>query len=323
MSQKLVSVIIPSYNSLKFLKDTIDCVLNQSYKNIELIVVDDGSTDGSFEYLESLKCSMIHVIKNSKKGACAARNHGLRIAMGDYIQFLDADDLLSINKIELQMSKLKNQANAIAVCNTMHFYNSVNDGIITDKEFLYTTNNSEEFLLNLYGANGKQNMVQTSAWLTPKLLLDKIGPWDETLSKDQDGEYFCRVVTRAEKVLYVPGITNYYRKHVKGSNIANQKDVKHLDSQLRALESKSEQFTKLKSSQSYKNAMALQYKIIAVGAYPKYPDIYETAISKVDYFGGSDYEPVLGGKIVEIIKSIFGWRTAKKISFFVHKHIKT
>jgi glycosyltransferase involved in cell wall biosynthesis len=322
MTENLVSVIIPCYNSLAYIAETIDSVFNQSYKAIELIVVDDDSTDGSFEYLSGLAKQNLTVVRNPKKGACAARNHGLHLAQGHFVQFLDADDLLSSNKIELQVKALKKYHGAIAVCNTKHFYDTTDNGKITDSEFLYSTENTEEFLLNLYGAFGEQNMVQTSAWLAPKSLLDSSGPWDEMLSKDQDGEYFCRVVTRASRVIYVPGVLNYYRKYVRGSNIASQKQREHIESQFRALDSKSRQFKKLYATKAYNKAMALQYKVLAIEAYPAFKDISYQCIAISKGYGDSSYLPVLGGKIIESFKYIFGWRAAKSISIFVHKHIK-
>ena len=318
----LVSVIIPNFNSLAHIEETLNAVFNQTHQNIELIIVDDGSTDGSFEWISKLNRPNLKLVRSPRKGACAARNHGLHLAKGDFIQFLDADDLFTPNKIELQVTALKGHPQAIAVCNTKHFYKTVENGVITDEEFLFTTYDTEAFLLNLYGANGKQNMVQTSAWLAPKTLLDVIAPWDESLSKDQDGEYFCRVVTKANQVIYVPNVINYYRKHVKGSNIANQKQLKHLKSQLDALNSKAEQFIELKGSKAYRNAMALQYKLIAIEAYPQHQSIYKKAIEKINAYGGSTYEPVLGGKIIECIKVVFGWREAKSFSFFIHKYLK-
>ncbi|WP_299099024.1 glycosyltransferase family A protein [uncultured Winogradskyella sp.] len=317
----LVSVIIPNYNGLKYIKDTLDSVYNQSYNNIEIIVVDDGSTDGSLEYLLTLNKTNVTVLKNPLQGACSARNYGLSMAKGMYIQFLDNDDLLSLDKIESQVKALSNNEKAIAVCNTNHFYDTIENGVITDWNFLYTTDNTEEFLLNLYGANGPQNMVQTSAWLAPKKLLDSTRPWDVTLSKDQDGEYFCRVVTRANQVIYVPEILNHYRKHIKGSNIANQKQREHFESQLKALNSKSKQFKYSIDTIEYKNAMALQYKIIAIGAYPEFKDISEEAMFLSNQFGGSQFVPVLGGKLIEFIKNCFGWRIAKLFSKVIHKII--
>jgi glycosyltransferase involved in cell wall biosynthesis len=316
-----VSVIIPSYNAMSFIQTTMDSVFEQTYSNIEIIVIDDGSCDGTYDYLESITQGVI-VLKNKGKGACAARNYGLEISTGEYIQFLDADDLLSVDKIEAQVKALQHQNKSIAVCNTKHFYTSIDQGKITDQEHLFTTSDTKSFLLNLYGANGTPNMVQTSAWLTPKELIEIAGPWDESLSKDQDGEFFCRVVSKADKVIYVPNVLNYYRKHVLGKNIANQKQKKHLESQLKAIDSKYEQLKSLKGSDAFKAAFSLQYKWIAIDAYPEFKDVSKKALQTSEILGGSNYVPVLGGKIIETTKSIFGWRAAKLLSYWVHK-IKT
>lgn len=305
---------------MPFLTETLVMLKNQSYQNIEVIVIDDGSSDGSLEYLKSLNWQNLIVKPNEGKGACAARNFGIKLAKGDYIQFLDADDLLKENKLELQVEALTNNKDSIAVCSTMHFFDSIDNGKITDEKFLYSTENPKEFLLNLYGADGvSHNMIQTSAWLTPKSLINKVGLWDEQLSKDQDGEYFCRVVARANKVMYTSNTLNYYRKHINGSNIGNQRKRIHLESQLKALHSKAQQFNGLENSKAYKNAMALQYKIIAIEAFPEHKDLSKKALHFCSTFGNSNYLPVLGGKIIEFIKYTLGWRAAKSVSYWVHK----
>lgn len=315
----MVSVIIPVFNAMPFLKETLASVCEQSYTNIEIIAIDDGSTDGSLEYLISLKHKNLIVKSNINKGACAARNFGLEHSTGAFIQYLDADDLLSKAKIQLQVEALHKKVCSIAVCNTKHFYDTIDNGKVTDQDFLFSTNDAKGFLLNLYGSNGAHNMVQTSAWLTPKPLIEKAGPWDETLSKDQDGEFFCRVASRAQGVIYVPKALNYYRKHVNGSNIASQKQRAHIESQLRALQSKSQQFDDVKHTKAYKNAMALQYKILAIDAYPNFKDVSKAALQVSDTLGGSSYLPVLGGRIIEAVKQIMGWRITKSLSYWIHK----
>ncbi|MEZ4801895.1 MAG: glycosyltransferase family 2 protein [Gelidibacter sp.] len=314
-----VSVIIPCYNSIKFISETLDSVFKQTYPAIEIIVVDDNSTDGSFEYLQSVENSNFKVIKNNKKGACAARNYGFEVSTGDYIQYLDADDLLSVDKIEKQIDALQNTQTSVAVCNTKHFYDTIDQGKITDQDYLFTTSDTKFFLLNLYGAQGAPNMVQTSAWLTPRELVKLAGPWDENLSKDQDGEFFCRVVSKASKVIYVPNVLNYYRKHVKGQNIANQKQKIHLESQLKAVDSKYVQLKSLEDTKAFNAAFSLQYKWIAINAYPEFKEISYKAMKKCEVLGGNKYLPVLGGKVIETIKSVFGWRAAKWFSYWVHK----
>ena len=321
MAQHLVSVIIPNYNSIKFIEETLDSVFNQTHKNIELIIVDDGSTDGSFEYIKNLNKPNLQLVKNPSKGACAARNHGLRIATGNYIQFLDSDDLLDPDKIKAQVELLENSNDKVAVCSTRHFYENINQGLITDTPFLYSTDKPQEFLLNLYGADGKNhNMVAQHAWLTPKAVMDRAGFWDETLIKDQDGEFFCRVVMASKGVCFTKRVLCYYRKHKQVGSVSSGKSGKHLSSQLEALNSKAAQLDRGQIEINYKKAMALQYKIIAIDAYPDFKSIYKIAINKVESFGGSKYEPVLGGKIIEGVKSIFGWKAAKAFSALVHKY---
>lgn len=318
-----VSIIIPCYNSLGFIEATLKSVQKQSYQDIEIIVIDDGSTDGSFEFLSKINSSKFSLVKNTGKGACAARNHGLKLAQGDYIQFLDADDLLSPKKIENQVKLLQKYPNRISVCSTSHFYEEPQKGRVTDKGFMFSTDKPEDFLLKLYGADGQNhNMVQTSAWLTPRQIIDKIGFWNEELLKDQDGEFFCRAVMASKGVIYEPKALNYYRKHKKGSNIANNKAREYLQSQLKALDSKALQLKAFSDSQAYKNAFALQYKLLAIDAFPHFLDLHRSCIKRSKVYGGSNHLPVLGGHVVEVVKKTFGWRIAKALSYGLHKILK-
>ena len=102
-----VSVIIPVFNAQEYINETINSVIKQTYEgSIEIIIIDDHSTDNSFQIVREFESDSIIVKKNPKKGACAARNYGFQLSTGDYIQYLDADDLLSKNKIRSQMELL-------------------------------------------------------------------------------------------------------------------------------------------------------------------------------------------------------------------------
>lgn len=307
---------------MPFLKETLDSVYNQTYESIEIIVIDDGSSDGSLSYLKGLDRPGLLVKRNKGKGACAARNYGFDLATGDFIQYLDADDLLSPNKVEEQVKLLQRYPKRVAVCSTAHFYKQPINGKIVDKDFMFTTNNPQNFLLKLYGGDGKHyNMVQTSAWLTPKIVIQKAGFWDEALSKDQDGEFFCRVVMASEGVCYTSKALNYYRKYINGQNIASQKQKKHILSQLKALDAKANSLKAYRNSPKYKKAFALQYKLLAIDAYPEFKSVCKTALKKSKELGSSRHLPILGGRIIEGIKYVLGWRTAKLFSYWIHKVI--
>jgi len=106
LKQQLVTVIVPLYNSERYLEDTLQSIFNQDYQPMEVIVVDDGSTDGSAGIAKSFK--NIRYIYQANQGPSAARNTGITISQGDFIAFLDADDMWMPDKLSLQISYLLN-----------------------------------------------------------------------------------------------------------------------------------------------------------------------------------------------------------------------
>jgi glycosyltransferase involved in cell wall biosynthesis len=126
-SKYLVSVIIPAYNAASFIEECINSVINQTYKNIEIIVVNDGSIDDTETILKSYTDKRLRIINQKNKGCSAAKNKGLEFARGVFVQYLDADDILSEDKIEIQVKALKENNNCIAVCKTVVFKLNIND----------------------------------------------------------------------------------------------------------------------------------------------------------------------------------------------------
>ena len=120
----LISVIIPTYNRAHLIKRSVDSVLNQTYKNLELIIVDDGSTDNTKEIIDSINDDRIVYVKQENQGACAARNKGIDLAKGKYIAFQDSDDVWLLDKLEKQINALKKN-NTDVVCSKMFVYGNL------------------------------------------------------------------------------------------------------------------------------------------------------------------------------------------------------
>lgn len=119
---KKVSIITPVYNTKKYLKGTIESVLNQTYENIEFIIINDGSTDGSDKVIESFKDKRIKYINQKNMGIGKARNNGLKIMTGDYVCFLDSDDQMEKNAIEVMVKKFeKNKCDMLITNYTEYF----------------------------------------------------------------------------------------------------------------------------------------------------------------------------------------------------------
>ncbi len=279
----LVSVIIPSYNSRKFLHETINCILNQTYKNIEIIIIDDGSTDGSYEYLKSLKHPKLTVVKNKSKGACSARNLGIEMAKGDYIQFLDADDLLSPEKIFIQLNTLLECANknSIASCKWVHFTKNIEDAEHkplqkVDKSYDEPIN----WLLDSWNGGG---MGQTAIWLIPKALIDKVGKWDEELLKNQDGEYMCRILCHSSEIIFSEHATVFYRKPSKG-NVSQNTTKKGIKSLLDSYK-KYEYILKFNTSLQVRKSLSANYCRFIYIYYNNHKELAKEAIKQIEKLG--------------------------------------
>lgn len=124
----MISVIIPVYNTKKYLHSCLDSILAQTYTDLEILFVDDGSTDGSSELLDSFaECdSRIRVVHQPNGGVCAARNRGIEEARGDYLSFIDSDDTLESDMYETLMGLIREHGVEIAHCS----YNRVTDGVV-------------------------------------------------------------------------------------------------------------------------------------------------------------------------------------------------
>ena len=133
-----VSVIIPVYNVSKYLEECLDSIVGQSLKNIEIICINDGSTDNSPDILKSYaqKDDRIIVIEQTNKGLSATRNTGLRMAKGDYIHFMDSDDMLDINALEYMYNEASKANLDVIYCDGISFYESEK---LKDKFPLYQT----------------------------------------------------------------------------------------------------------------------------------------------------------------------------------------
>src|SRR5690606_4154417 len=116
MTKDLVSIIIPAYNAHRFLTEAVNSALNQSHGKVEVIVVDDGSTDQTRELFPSFEARGVKCLVQPNKGACAARNLGLSHATGEFIQYLDSDDVLHPDKIKLQLIAMREQDADLSKC---------------------------------------------------------------------------------------------------------------------------------------------------------------------------------------------------------------
>ena len=241
MNNPLVSVIIPLYNAEKSISETIYSVTSQSYYNWEIIIINDGSTDKSLSIIKSFESEKIKVISVENGGASRARNIGISIAKGDYIQFLDSDDIISHDKLRNQVALLEKYNASIVFCNTFRFddIGSIQCGVysrINDFSSATIQLSTEDFLYRLFIKDGIK-MIAVHAFLVKRSLILSAGTWNENISLDDDGEFFFRVYLKVDRILYDSLSICFYR-FSNINSLSNTSLIKGLKSEFESIESK-------------------------------------------------------------------------------------
>ena len=205
----LVSILIPAYNAQDWIGDTIRSALAQTWPCIEIVVVDDGSKDSTLAVARQFERYGVRVVAQKNQGASAARNNAFAHCDGDYIQWLDADDLLAPDKIAKQMELVMQglDPRTLLSCSWGHFrYRAYRTKFIPSS--LWADLTPLEWLVHKLDENV---YMQTATWLVSKELTLAAGPWDIRLLGDDDGEYFCRVLLASKGVRFVRAAKVYYR----------------------------------------------------------------------------------------------------------------
>ena len=304
----LVSILIPCYNAEKWIAETIQSALDQTWQNKEIIVVDDGSSDGSLSIAQKFSSSKVAVISQKNRGASSARNLALRKAQGDFIQYLDADDLLAADKIERQV-KLLGECGKDFICagEWGRFYNYKHEADFL-KQTVWQDMSSVDWLVCSWEGGG---MMHPAAWLSSRGVVEQAGNWNEELSLNDDGEYFFRAVLASKGVKFCMGAKSYYRSGIPNSLSTRNSDAA-LESAFLAIKLCSSYLLASEDSVRTRHASATAFQRFIYSAYPDEPNLVQKSEIMVQELGGTDLQPS-GGAIFQALADTIGWKPARQI----------
>lgn len=308
----LVSILIPVYNKVEFVQETLDSALNQTYSNIEIILVNDGSTDGSLEILQQYAdqyADKIILIDSPNRGVSAANNLCLHHAKGEYIQFLDADDILSLNKIERQIKIFKEKgSDSIATCEWVIFKNQINQINQVPYGVFQDFKTGLDLLLRFWNY---QEMHQPGVYLTHRSIIEKAGPWDEKLSINQDGEFFTRVLLNSRYVFFEPVGRVYYR--IPGSgNVSQQKSYRAMESLLNSYQAFQREALLTEDSSRVRIGLKKVFQKFIYDVFPQYPHLIEKAESLMENLGVAE-KTYIGGPKFQKLSKYLGFKNALRL----------
>lgn len=199
----LISVIIPAYNSEKTIQETIESVLKQTFTDFELIVVNDGSTDATLEIINSIKDPRIQVLTYPNAGVAVSRNRGISHSTGEFISFLDADDLWTADKLEAQLKALQENPKAAVAYSWLDSIDESGNFLRPGTRITENGNIYDKLFLTPFVSSGSNGLIRRQP-------LIEIGGFDESLAASQDYDLYLRLAARYDFVC-VPSVQILYR----------------------------------------------------------------------------------------------------------------
>ena len=304
----LVSILIPAYNASRLLGATIRSAIAQTWKRKEIIVVDDGSTDQTLAIARRFESQGVRVVSQKNQGAAAARNYAFQLSKGDYIQWLDSDDLLAPDKIARQLATLREGESGRILLSSpwARFFYRTRHALFVPSS-LWQDLSPVEWLLRKMGEN---LYMQPATWLTSRELAEAAGPWDTRLWYDDDGEYFCRVLLASKGTRFVPGTGIFYR--VTGMNSISYMGTsdRKRDALLLSVKLHIQYLRSLENSERVRRACLEYLRTKCVDVYPERPDIFNELQRLAGQLQGRLEVPRLRWKYAWM-KPVFGRKAAK------------
>jgi glycosyltransferase involved in cell wall biosynthesis len=303
----LVSILIPAFNAEKWLAQTIRSAVAQRWPRKEVVViVDEGCRDRTLEVARQMASREVLVVTRPRQTAAGARNDAFSLSQGEYIQWLDADDLLASNKIERQMEEVQRCRNPRLLMSSPFGYFMFRTSRANFEETrLWCDLSSEEWILRKMGENLH---MQPATWLVSRELTEAIGPWDIRLI-DEDGEYFNRLVLASDGVKFVPDAKVFYRMSGFRSYTSRTK----LDARGRSLslQIQAEQLLSLGEASRVRTACLNYLQRWLIHINPDRPDEMDSLQRIASNLGGKLERPPLQWKY-SWIGSLFGYHAGKR-----------
>lgn len=315
-ARPLVSILIPAHNAEQWIATAIRSALAQTWNPKEIIVVDDGSSDRTLEVARQYVSNIVRVFTQPNQGASAARNYAFSACRGNYIQWLDADDILAPDKIARQMALVEQGVGNRTLLSSewgKFMYRSSRAHFV--RSALWEDLSPVDWLLLKLGRN---IYMQTATWLVSRELTLAAGPWDTRLMGDDDGEYFCRILLASDGVRFVHGARVYYRcfgytglSYLGGSPEKLTAHWTSMQLHMKYLQS-------LERSDRV-NAACLEYlRTSLIYFYPERQDILAVAERMAAEFGDQLGVPSLSWKY-SWIRRVVGWRLVKPYQRFMRR----
>jgi len=311
MERPEVSVVIPCHNAAGWVGEAVRSALDQAGVRREVIVVDDGSTDGTAEKIEEIFGERGHLIRSGHAGVSRARTLGTERAMGDFLQYLDSDDLLAPGKFYRQVEALREKGGEVAYGGWQEFVREEDGrhrmGAVRDEGI---GERSETALLTRFWS-------PPAAYLFARRIVEKVGGWHPELPVIQDARFAWECARRGGRFVRTPGVTAFYHRNAGGSLSTRDRRAFLSDCLRNAVEVQGIWEQEGGVSPERRRALLEAFAHVARGSFDPFPDLFEAAWRRLEALSPNwrpDVPPALA-----LLSRCIGYRRAERVASIVRR----
>jgi len=309
-----VSIIIAAYRAEKHIESSVRSALDQTFSDLEVVVVDDGSDDATAAIVRSIDDSRVKLIQQANRGQSAALNTGVANSTGSYIKFLDADDQLNDTHIASQMEAIANETDKLASCRWCYFVEAPPAAMPPLEHTSRNIDDPVQWIVESLTLD--DGMMGGWMWLIPRDVLNRAGGWDERLSLNNDFDFSIRLLLSSSGVRFASNAVYYYRKGLDAA-VTSLRSNAAMTSAFLTTELGCNALLARENSERTREVCADRWQQWAYLLYPGSPDLANRAIRNSEDLGGSD-EQMRGGKLLHVLLPIVGWKAVRRLQTFAY-----
>lgn len=298
----LVSICVPAYNCRRYVEDTLRCLCSQTYPNIEIIVINDGSTDDTAIKIENIKDNKIKLITVKNGGAAKARNTAFKNSNGELVVFFDTDDIVDKDYLLNQIKAFNGEMNSVVSCQWARFYNDDLTNITLVPNPKHPMNLKtwvEEFW---YQVNP---MTNPGRFLIPRNIIENAGLWNEELKLNDDMEFFTRIFDNSASIIFNDESILYYRSGI--SSLSGTSGELAYRSLYMSIKLSTEIVLKKYPNTLTQKACANMWQSFIYTIYPSEKSLLKLAEKELHNLAKSNFKYPSGG-LTQILIKLIGWK---------------
>ena len=315
LDSPVISVIMPLYNAAAYVNDAVASVLHQGFHELELVVVNDGSTDESPHIVAGFGDPRIRLINQHNQGQSASINRGVHASSGRFLKIVDADDWINTDHLGSQLESLQGDSDSVSACRWGYFRNDFRKPTIRTEHADRDYDDALEWIVDSLTLD--EGMMGGWKWLIPRGVWERSGGYDSRLSLNNDFHASIAILLASKGVRFAPEAVYSYRQPTAGS-LSRSKSRKALESAFLTTKLGCDLLLARENSARIRQLCADRYQRWAFDFWPLYPDLTKSSESAVQQLGGSALA-FPGGLIGKALASCLGWKTVRQLQHMAEK----